>query len=298
MRELTALDIKTARHLCKHLRTQRKELESICKRPERYYCQRQKTVNGKIRDIATPIGRLREILDKLQLLLQRISLPGCIHGGRKGYSNLTNARIHINKSVVLKLDLKDFFPNITNQMVYNIFCKRLGCSPDVSRHLTRLTTLNGSLPQGSPTSTILSALVIESLAKRLDNLAKGHHAGYSQFVDDSSVSGVEYIQNLIPTIKRIIRQEGFKINNAKTKICTSDNEQIVTGVRVNKGWDVPKEKLSTVRKQIETIAQQKKLLKTHSSRELVSIRGKINYITILNKGAGRSLTKRLNKSLN
>ncbi len=98
----------------------------------------------------------------------------------------------------------------------------------------------------------------------------------------------------MPTIKRIIMQEGFKINNAKTKICTSDNEQIVTGVRVNKGWDVPKEKLSTVRKQIETIAQQKKLLKTHSSRELVSIRGKINYINMLNKGAGRSLTKRLN----
>ncbi len=300
-KKLTALYIRDIRHLCKHLGTQRKELESICKRLERYYWQRQETVNGKIRYLATPRGRLREILDKLQALLQRISLPDCIHGGRKGHSNITNALIHINKSVVLNLDLKDFFPNVTKQMIYNIFCKRLGCSPNVSRYLTRLATLNGSLPQGSPTSTILAALVTEPLAKRLDNFAKGHCAGYSQYVDDNSVSGVEYVQNLIPTIKKIkkiIRQEGFKINNAKTNVSTSDYEQIVTGVRVNKGLDVPKEKLKTVRRQIETIAPQIKLLKSHSCKELASIRGKIHNITRLNKGAGHSLTKRLNKLIN
>lgn len=297
-RKLTALDIRDTRHLCKHLRTQEKELESICKRPERYYWQRQETVNGKIRYLATPRGRLREILDKLQALLQRISLPDCIHGGRKGHSNITNALVHINKSVVLNLDLKDFFPNVTNQMIYKIFCKRLRCSPNVSRYLTRLTTLNGSLPQGSPTSTILAALVTEPLAKRLDNFAKGHRAGYSQYVDDTSVSGVEYVQNLIPTIKKIIRQEWFMINNAKTNVSTSDYEQIVTGVRVNKGLDVPKEKLKTVRRQIETMAQQIKLLKKPLYTELASIRGKIHNISRLNKGAGHSLTKRLNKSLN
>jgi hypothetical protein len=297
-RKLTALYIRDTRHLCKHLGTQRKELESICKHPERYYWQRQKTVKGKIRNIATPRGRLREILDKLQILLQRASLPNCIHGGRKGLSNITNADVHINKSVVLNLDLKDFFPNLKNQMVYKIFCKRLECSPNVSRYLTRLTTLNGSLPQGSPTSTILAALATEPLAKRLENLAKGHYATYSQYVDDITVSGSEHVQSLIPTIKKIIRQEGFKINNAKTNVSTSDNEQIVTGVRVNKGRDVPKEKLRTVRKQVETISPQIKLLKNYSCTELASIRGKIHNITQLNKGAGRSLTKRLNKIIN
>ncbi len=183
-------------------------------------------------------------------------------------------------------------------MVYKIFYKRLGCSPNVSRYLTRLTTLNGSLPQGSPTSTILAALATEPLAKRLENFVKGHRASFSQYVDDTTVSGVEHVQKLIPTLKKIIRQEAFKINNAKTNVSTSDNEQIVTGVRVNKGRDVPKEKLRTVRKQVETIVLQIKRLKKPSCQEMASIRGKIHNITRLNKGAGRSLTKRLNKSLN
>ncbi len=86
-------------------------------------------------------------------------------------------------------------------MVYKIFCKRLECSPNVSRYLTRLTTLNGSLPQGSPTSTILAALIAEPLAKRLDNFAKGHRADYSQYVDDNAVSDQEGYIN-IPLITR------------------------------------------------------------------------------------------------
>ncbi|MCP4991150.1 MAG: hypothetical protein GY928_35380 [Colwellia sp.] len=150
MRTLSALNICDVKHLCKHLGTNITELDSVCKEIEKYYRQSTRNIKGKIRQISTPKDRLREILDRLQVLLQRVCLPDCIHGGRKGYSYISNALPHIRKPVVLNLDLKDFFPNLTNKRIYNLFLKRLGCTAGISSYLTKLTTLNGSLPQGSP----------------------------------------------------------------------------------------------------------------------------------------------------
>ncbi len=231
-------------------------------------------------------------------LLQRVSLPDYIHGGVKKRSNITNARVHVNQPVVISLDLKDFFPNVTNRKIYKIFCNRLMCAPDIASYLTKLTTLNGSLPQGSPTSTILSSLAVEPLSKRIEGLAKANHASYSQYIDDITVSGPVHIKNLIPTINSIIKQNGFKVNIAKKDVRYRHQEQVVTGVKVNHGLDAPKSKIRIARKQVEALVSQLRLVKNSSFTELASLKGKIQYITQLNKGAGRSLTKRLNKSFN
>lgn len=297
MRKLAVLNIRDERHLCKHLGVSKKELDSICKRIESWYYQSSRNIKGKIRQIATPKDKLRKILDRLQELLQRILLPECIHGGTKGHSNITNAIPHIKKSVIINFDIKDFFPNIKSGRVYKIFSNRLGCSPDVSRYLTRLTTLNGSLPQGSPTSTILAALVAEPLAKRLERLVQIHHADYSQYVDDITISGSSNVKFLIPIIKKIIRQEGFKINPNKLKVQCNCEEQIVTGVRVNQCLDAPSIKIREVRGQIEKIVAQNKCGINTSDHTLASVNGKINNIKRLNKGAGRFLAKHFTKSM-
>lgn len=297
MRKLSALNIKDVKHLCKHLGTHSLELDSICQNVEGYYRSGDRNIKGKIRHISTPKGRLREILDKLQALLQRVCLPDCIHGGRKGYSYLSNAKPHINKSTVLNLDLKDFFPNLTDKRVYNLFLKRLGCTPTVSEYLKVLTTLNGSLPQGSPTSTILAALASESLAKRLESLAKKHGADYTQYVDDITLSGPSYIKSLIPTINKIIKQEGLIVNLDKTKVRNNSEEQIVTGIRVNHNLDVPKVKIKDIRKCINSIVSKTKIGIKPSNAELSSIKGKIQNIMQFNKGTGRFLRRQLQKTI-
>lgn len=297
VRKLAALNICDERHLCKHLGVSKNELDSICRCIERWYYQSKRNIKGKIRQIATPKDKLRKILDRLQELLQRILLPEYIHGGTKGHSNITNAIPHIKKSVIINFDIKDFFPNIKSGRVYKIFSNRLGCSPDVSRYLTRLTTLNGSLPQGSPTSTILVALVAEPLAKRLGRLAQIYHADYSQYVDDITISGSPNVMHLIPFVKKIIEQEGFKINPNKLKIQRNYEEQIVTGVRVNQCLDAPSIKIREVREQIEKIFVQNKCGINTSGHTLASINGKINNIKRLNKGAGRFLAKCFKKTM-
>lgn len=295
-KQLDTLSIRDVRHLCKHLHTSKGELDRICRVPEKYYVQRCQTEKGKRRHIATPHGRLRQILDRLQNLLQRISLTESIHA-RRGRSYITNAMPHLNKPMLLNMDLKDFFPSISHRVVYRMFRERLGCSPDVARYLTRLTTLNGSVPQGSPPSTIVAVLVSEPLAKRLEGLEARHGADYTQYVDNMTLSGPRHVRCLKQLVQKIARQEGFAVNPSKTEDACSREEQTVTGVRVNRTIDVPRKKLDDVRKLIESVRLRRMGGKPICDRELNSIKGKIRHVIALNRGAGRFLSRRLRQVL-
>lgn len=292
-KELITLRIKSIKSLCHLLCTNQIELEKICNSIDSFYKRHTQNRNGKERPIAEPIGRLRNILDKLQTLLQRISLPPYIHGGRKGHSNITNAAPHVNQPMVLKKDLKDFFPSIKCNKVYDLFSTRLGCSPDVARRLTRLTTLEGSVPQGSPTSTILSALIIEKAAKRINNLASNHGIGFTQYVDDTTLSGPVYTKDISRTIDKIVHQEGFSVNPKKTKILPKCSEQVVTGVRVNGNLDAPSEMIKNTNLIIEELLNRQSKGLGISDKDIKSAKGKAIYIMRLNKGAGKFL---LNKT--
>lgn len=290
MRSLSALKIRSLNHLYAQLETSAGEIAGILDNPEKHH--RLKTIEkkGKRRNLKIPVGRLKTILRKLNGLLQRIEMPDYIEGGRRGHDIRTNARRHVNKPIVLTADIKDCFPSVSNGRVYGVFARRLECTPDVASVLTRLTTIDGSLPQGSPTSAIIAALATENLAKRLKGLADKHDAGASIYVDDSSISGPRHIGKLAGLVKKIGRQEGFEIH--KIKSMAGDEEQVVTGIRVNSGIDAPTAKMADVRKQIEQMTPSDK--GTALER---SVRGKVQYLSGLNPGAGNSLRNRLEKRL-
>jgi RNA-directed DNA polymerase len=299
MRKLEVLNIKDVEHLCKHLRCGQEELGRFCAHPERYYRQFSMDVRGKKRPIATPLGRFCEILYCLKSLLCRIALPLWIQGGVKGCSPRTNASCHINKPAVLNFDIEDFFPSVRPYLVYNLFCRRLGCSPDVSRILTRLTTLNGGLPQGSPTSTVVANLTILPLAKRMKSLADKHDCDYGQFVDDGNVSGPAYIENLRHLIDRIIQQERFRASPKPHKRVTRYwfDEQVVTGVKVNRGIDVRSEKLQEVKDKLSDLRLKVESDQNLTAREIASVKGKIQSIAMLNATKANCFRTRLMRIL-
>lgn len=299
MRKLEVLSIKDVEHLCKHLRCGREELGRFCAHPERYYRQFSMNVKGKPRPIATPLGRFCEILYCLKLLLDRIALPPWVQGGIKGCSPRTNASYHINKPAVLNFDIADFFPSIRPYLVYKLFCNKLGCSPDVARILTRLTTLNRGLPQGSPTSTIVANLVILHLTERMKSLADKHLCDYSQFVDDGAISGPAYIENLRPLIDKIIRQERFCASPKPKKRVTMyrSDEQVVTGVKVNKRIDVPLPKVEKLREELCQLDIKIRTGTKPSDSEIASLKGKIQFINTLSAQKGNRFRTRLMRIL-
>lgn len=289
-RALKTLRIRTLEHLYAQLGTDEREMTDIIGNLDKHY--RSKTIEkkGKRRDLRVPVGRLKAILKRLNGLLQMIEMPDYVEGGRRGHDIKTNARRHANKPLVLTADIKDCFPSINNRRVYAIFYTRLECVPDVARVLTKLVTIDGALPQGSPTSSIIAALVAEKFAKRLQGLGNEHDADTSIYIDDSAISGPNHLAKLTRLVKKIGQQEGFEIH--KVKSMSRDQEQIVTGIKVNKGVDAPTDKLAEVRKLIEQMSA------CHKGTTLErSVRGKIQYYGGLNPGAGKSLQRRLQKRL-
>ncbi len=297
---IRTLAIRDVKHLCLLLGTSRSELHSICsgidQSTRKYYHQQTVVRKGKTRRLATPHGRLRDILDRLNSHLQRLDFPSNMHGGLKGRTTRSYAKPHVRRPEILKSDIRDFFPSVKPKKVYDAFVK-LGCSPDVAHFVTRLTTFEGSLPQGSPTSSVVANIVTMHLAQRLQGLAASFNGASGTFVDDIVLSGPAYVRRYKGTLLRIVSQEGLQAHSGKTVAIHADKEQVLAGIRVNHGLDTPREKVQQVRGLIDGLRADRQSGMTIDSKRVLRIKGKIRYIGSLNPGAAKSLSKRLTRTL-
>lgn len=288
-----APQIRNMRQLCRLLSCKKADLRYLCAHPAPYY--RQFTHKG--RPIAEPLGQLRVLQQRLKHLLAEIQLPEYMHGGVKGRSALTNARLHVGKAAVLNFDIKQFFPSVKPRYVYQMFYEQLRFPANVAHWLTKLVTFKGQLPQGAPTSTVVANLVILPLCRRLELLASKHHSNYGQFVDDGTLSGPLYLQNLRDLIEKIIRQEGFqaspKLHKRRTRYYWQ--EQVVNGVRVDKGIGVPSEKLCQIHRQIRALREGS--TNRSSEKEYQSVRGRIAWARNLDEKKGQKLIQKLNSAV-
>lgn len=121
-------------------------------------------------------------------LLKRVNYPDYLQGGVKGKDYLSNCRIHTNKAVVLKEDISNFFPSISQKIVHQVWAGFFNFPNDVAKLLTKLTTYNGFLVQGCKTSGYICNLVLWDRESKLVAcfLKKGYR--YSRLVDDITVS--------------------------------------------------------------------------------------------------------------
>lgn len=193
-----------------------------------------KRLGGK-REIATPspvlLDAQRWVLSEI---LTKLEVNNCCYGFVAGRSIVDNARQHLNKPVVLKVDLKDFFPSISQNQVMKVFLG-LGYPVSVSYFLTRICCLNRSLPQGSATSPALSNLVSSRLDLGVRNYAEGKGLIYTRYADDLTFSGDDIGSTEISQVEYIVAQQGFKVNERKTRLLKGRKQKIVTGVSVSNG---------------------------------------------------------------
>lgn len=193
----------------------------------------------KIRTLTPSINLLKILQSRIkQNILAKVSLPKYIQGGVKGRSNVSNSKEHKGKKYRLCLDLQDFFPSITNATINKMYLG-LGYSSLMANWLTKLTSFNYALPQGSPTSSLIANLVFD---KDVDfillDICKQNDITYTRFVDDLTFSSQKDFQEIIPKILNCITNAGYKINYRKTKYSYG---QQITGVEVyNNFIDAPK----------------------------------------------------------
>ena len=229
------------------------------------------TVNGGeywARIINPPKPELKDLQKRINTyLVNNIPLPYYAFGGVKGKDNIRNARFHKGQKYVFQTDLKDFFPRITNRMVYAMFVEN-GFSHDVASMLTKLTTFQGHLPQGAPTSTTIANLVFIPIGKAIQSIADREGLRFSTFVDDVTISSQKDFKAIIPEIMSIIHPDEdsqFRISQGKTTYRSGIT--VITGVKMlNNSLAVPDKLISKIEKEKESDSPRRKGLINYALR--------------------------------
>ena len=210
--------------------------------------------SGGLRTLSAPHQKLASAQRWIfENVLQKVPVHDAANGFVTGRSVITNAQPHVGTDVVVNVDLKDFFPSITFFRIEGLF-RSLGYSPAVATIMALLcsecprrqmkyagqvyhvATGPRGLPQGACTSPTISNLVTRHLDVRFTAMAKKLHWNYTRYADDMTFSTKQpdpAIGYLLARIRHISDDEGFRVNEKKTRVLRRHARQMVTGVVVN-----------------------------------------------------------------
>lgn len=220
----------------------------------------------EFRSISEPLPNLKNIqrwiLDEI---LHKLQPSPYSKAFRIGYSIRDNARFHKNQKKVLTIDIKDYFKSICFKQVHSFF-RAIGYSNQVAVTLANICILNNGLPQGAPTSPMLSNLITKRLDKRIASFTSQHGIRYTRYADDLTFSG-EFEEGLIINFTReVLESEGFLINEKKTRLRKQNQQQEVTGIVVN-------EKLQASRNYRRTFRQKMHYIKQYGIESHITVLG-------------------------
>ncbi|GMV62806.1 MAG: hypothetical protein AMXMBFR74_19740 [Parvibaculum sp.] len=224
---------------------------------------------GKTRTISAPDKRLKYLQRKIALLLDQLyRVRNPVHGFVAGKSVKTNARAHLRKRSVLNIDLKDFFPSITEKRVVGVL-ESLGIDSGASSIVARICCSNAHLPQGAPTSPVLSNMICFRLDKQLLAFAKGVRCIYTRYADDITFSSYQSMAALfqgsvpspghcapdvlVPALRVIVTTNGFTINPDKVHYADRHSRRMVTGLKVNELLNVDRRYVRNIRATLHSV---------------------------------------------
>ena len=270
---------------CKDEKNYIKTIYSISNNIEKNYkIYKIKKRNGKYRNICEPSSNLKQIQKRiLTNILNNKSISKYAKAYHKGVGLKDNAIPHINKEMILKLDIKDFFENISFVDIYNS-CFSIEYFPkSVGMILTYLCTYDNHLTQGSPTSAYISNLVMKEFDEELGNWCNLKNISYTRYSDDMTFSGEFNPSELIVKVRKMLYKLGLELNNNKIHIVHKSSSQKVTGIVVNEKLQVNIKYRNKIRQEIYYI--KKFGLSSHMKKSDINIESK----KYLNKRYGRIL---------
>ncbi len=277
--------------------------------------------SGGTRTLAAPhrtLSRAQRLV--FTQIVSRLPVESPAHGFITGRSILTNAQPHANRAIVVNMDLEDFFPSIGFPRVRSVF-NRAGYSPAVATILALLCTecprrameYDGQryfvatgprgLPQGACTSPGLSNQVARRLDRRLGGLAAKLGITYTRYADDLTFSGDKELEGrigyLMARVRHIAQDEGFAVNEAKSRVLRRSTAQVVTGLVVNSRPGVARAEVRRLRAilhraRTEGLDRQNR----EGRRDFVAwLRGKIAFVGMGRPEVGAALLQELENVL-
>lgn len=289
-------NIKNRKDLAFFLGIEDKELTYIlyAKKPDNLYTTfeiAKKT--GGVRIINAPMQPLKKVQESFAIKLYEAmqdeklapALSGVSHGFVKERNIITNAANHRNKKYVLNIDIKDFFDSFHFGRVRGYFInnKYFNMPEKVATYVAQLVCYKGKLPQGAPTSPIITNLICSIMDYHLIDLAKKYHLNYTRYADDLtfSTNDPHFIDNLLEFMSEVsskIDAAGFLLNEKKTRITISDSRQEVTGLIVNKKIAVKREYYKMTRTMAHYLYTGKQMVLNGEDISVNQLEGRFSFI--------------------
>lgn len=257
---------------------------------------------GGERLIHAPKRQLKALLRRLDVLLvSQLPVSDAAHGFRRGRSTVTGARAHVGKRLLVRLDLRDFFPSVTFARVRGLLVA-YGYGCPVATALAVILTEAERQPvvvdgatfhvpvgprhcvQGAPTSPGICNAIVLRLDRRMLGLARRFGADYTRYADDLTFSGEldrAAASRLLHHARAIVRTEGFATNEAKTRVMTAAGRQSVTGVVVNRELGMSRSERRRLRAALHRLARDE-AAGADVAAERRRLDGRLAYLHMLN----------------
>lgn len=236
-----------------------------------YRCFRLSKRSGGYRQICVPNPCLLRVQRWIvRYLLSRLTPHPASYAYSRNRSSVMCARMHCGAKWLIKIDVRQFFESISERQVYRVFTD-LGYQPLVALELTRICTrpsfsidrfmrhrwnnrfngtrytieqyhsvLVGSLPQGAPTSPMLSNLAVWDLDEALNCYAMNRGIVYTRYADDLmfSTSSTEFsrasAEEVVRFVYRTLGRHALQPHFAKTHISPPGARKVVLGMLVDR----------------------------------------------------------------
>ncbi|AMV40468.1 reverse transcriptase family protein [Planctomyces sp. SH-PL62] len=276
--------------------------------------------DGTERAIWAPMPRLKQAQHWiLRNIAERLPVHGAAHGFLPGRSILSNAAAHHDPKVVVRIDLKDFFPTVTWRRVKGLF-RKAGYREHVATLLALICTESPRevveqdgetyyvalgprcLPQGAPTSPAVTNALCLRLDRRLSGLARRQGWRYTRYADDltfSRASGSDAppaVGRLRGSVRRIVEAEGFAVHDKKTAVGRRGGRQSITGLVVNgdRPPRVDREFKRNLRAAIHNLASGKEPRDAEPPQVLA---GRAAYVAMTDPALGKALLDELSRAV-
>ena len=246
----------------------------------------------------------REILSKLP-----VHEAACAYVKEKTIRDF--AQPHTDQKFVLKLDLDNFFTRIRPYQVQEIFLQAayphlvakfltglcVNCPPQSQWSKIDMAYRSAHLPQGAPTSPAFSNLCFAELDRRLALAAQKVGVTYTRYADDLAFSGDFRPEQFRWSVVKIIDEAGFSLNHRKTRIQSRNQRQALCNITVNDGVNCARKEYDQLKAILHNCLRfgpesqnraQHPYFKCH-------LRGRIQYLTSLNKTRGLKLLNSFEK---
>lgn len=226
--------------------------------------------NGEERIVFNPTKSVRKIQRRIKnrIFKKIVEWPDFVFGSipkkkdKPATDYVACAGKHNNSKSILKIDMKSFFDNVHENIVYKIYNNFFKYPIEVSKILTNISCRNGSLCQGALTSSYLATLALYDVELAMVEKLKRKKLIYTRYVDDITVSSKEkdydfsYALNII---EQVLNSKELPINKTKTIVAHTGSEALlVHGLRVNtETTRLPTEEIRRIRagvKNLEIVA--------------------------------------------